>query len=712
MLFLLFFFAEGALDLSFPFECSSLICPSNYISNGLCETSCMTPPCNYDSSESASSTWNQHFQNSGCFSNCSNSGCNTANLNNGVCDSSCNNIYCGFDLGDCGYCASGCTKDMLQNNVCDPACNVSQCMYDNNACGWCAPGCFYEDLEKTACKQECANTACNYQNLVCDDNFCAPGCSPEMQSGPTCFSACNNEQCGYGNSACLCSEGCTPDKLNDNVCHSECDNSQCDFQNKVCGYCASGCFESMIWDGVCNQECNNANCFWDYEECCAHGCNSYYDIFTEQWSWDSDPCNLNCLVESCLFNYGVCQDNFLIRASWYYQLYYNDPSHVLNWNNCTSSSKSCSSDLMSTIDSSETCDTNCDSPSCVSCMGLSRVSNNCLRNKDSTDTKFCFICPNENLQIYDYCTTGSCPSGFKVVDELTPAFLGTRVCLRIPDNYFWIYVDSAGQPDASGTDTDPTNSIWQAFSLVTWKYTTIYISSGTFTYKKESTQTNPLIDDNNSPLKTIVNLHIKQLWIHGTDYNEKPVINVYGYMQINTDASELYIKNVIFNGYSSLKQDCSTDTCTFCPRIYLQSDGNYQDDKGQNINDLNNYPTQCSKYNNLNFITVSDGSDLYLENVNVLYFQQQYKSFIYAQGSAYLTNVNFDRVQAYEEGAFIWLDCSNCKKLEFLFSGGSVTNLNYGYEYKTDIYQSGFIKTQDISFFEMYNVQGVRVLGC
>ena len=135
MLFLLLASVKGSLDLNFPFACSSSLCPSGDISNNRCETNCMTPPCNYDSSDSTSQSWYLRFQSSGCVNSCLNTGCNITSLNNGVCDNACNNIFCGFDLGDCGYCASGCTKEMLLNSVCDPACNVSQCMYDNNACG-------------------------------------------------------------------------------------------------------------------------------------------------------------------------------------------------------------------------------------------------------------------------------------------------------------------------------------------------------------------------------------------------------------------------------------------------------------------------------------------------------------------------------------------------------------------------------------------------
>ena len=54
MLLFLLVIVKGSLDLSFPFTCSSSLCPSTSISNNRCETNCMTPPCNYDSSDSIS----------------------------------------------------------------------------------------------------------------------------------------------------------------------------------------------------------------------------------------------------------------------------------------------------------------------------------------------------------------------------------------------------------------------------------------------------------------------------------------------------------------------------------------------------------------------------------------------------------------------------------------------------------------------------------
>jgi hypothetical protein len=83
----------------------------------------------------------------------------------------------------------------------------------------------------------------------------------------------------------------------------------------------------------------------------------------------------------------------------------------------------------------------------------------------------------------------------------------------------------------------------------------------------------------------------------------------------------------------------------------LSPNGVYTDDLGEFISDTSLYSTNCNKFNKINFITVPDGSALFLENVDVKYFQQQYNSFIYARGSVNMTFVNFYRVQAYSHGA-------------------------------------------------------------
>ena len=73
----------------------------------------------------------------------------------------------------------------------------------------------------------------------------------------------------------------------------------------------------------------------------------------------------------------------------------------------------------------------------------------------------------------------------------------------------------------------------------------------------------------------------------------------------------------------------------------------YYDDRNNQILEINEYATNCSYFSNTNFITVEKNSSLLLESVDVQYFQQQYRSFIYSEGlSVNLTYVNFKRIQA------------------------------------------------------------------
>ena len=152
-------------------------------------------------------------------------------------------------------------------------------------------------------------------------------------------------------------------------------------------------------------------------------------------------------------------------------------------------------------------------------------------------------------------------------------------------------------------------------------------------------------------MNTVTNLYLQQLYITGTGPNNRPRIYVLGYMQIFSYVKKIFIENVVFNGKFALKSDCSVDSCFYCPTIVSEGNGVYKDDHSNYFTNTSNYGTSCSSYNSINFITVPDGSALSLENVDVEYFQQQYNSFIYAQGSVTLSSVNFDRIQVYNQGA-------------------------------------------------------------
>ena len=119
-------------------------------------------------------------------------------------------------------------------------------------------------------------------------------------------------------------------------------------------------------------------------------------------------------------------------------------------------------------------------------------------------------------------------------------------------------------------------------------------------------------------------------------------------MSIHTKAKKLTIKNVIFDGRYSLISFCKSDSCRYCPNIKTYHlNQTYYDDRNNQILEINEYATNCSYFSNTNFITVEKNSSLLLESVDVQYFQQQYRSFIYSEGlSVNLTYVNFKRIQA------------------------------------------------------------------
>lgn len=108
--------------------CKSSSCPLDWRGDTICDLSCMTVTCGFDSQSG-------QMSNSDCLEACVASGCSsTYSLGNTVCDALCNVEACGWDGGDCGMCAQGCFASLLGNNVCDLACDVESCQWDQGDC--------------------------------------------------------------------------------------------------------------------------------------------------------------------------------------------------------------------------------------------------------------------------------------------------------------------------------------------------------------------------------------------------------------------------------------------------------------------------------------------------------------------------------------------------------------------------------------------------
>ena len=473
----------------------------------------------------------------------------------------------------------------------------------------------------------------------------------------------------------------------------------------MCGDCAAGCFDSMIGDGQCDPACNTADCAYDGNDCsCNAGCLSYYDGGTGVWTWDTDPCNLKCLVQDCLFNYEVCTDEFLIRASWFQQIETGNPWNVLDLTSCYAAETSCIEGELETIDSDGVCSSECDALQCLDCMGLSSPLITCTRG-----SSMCYLCL-ALTQIYDFCMICDCPPGYQVIDSLTPVFLDTPVCLKEPLNYSYnnlykIYMSTDGAIDNDGTQGSPINSLSVAFQLVTRRFTKILISPGEYYYDKQPS-TSCIVTDLTNPLMTIVDLHLEELWIAGSDATDRPVIYLTNtQMKIKSKALKLYIINVIFNGQYALQSSCSSDLCMYCPYLSTPISGYSLNDRNQLIEDTSQYAQNCNTFNSFSFITVPAGSSLTMDTVDVINCQQQFKSFINSQGSLTLTRVNFNRIQSAASQAWIYMSCSsNCDSVDFSYSEGNITNLNYGYEYLPDTVQSGFLDARNINSVSLYGI--------
>ena len=322
----------------------------------------------------------------------------------------------------------------------------------------------------------------------------------------------------------------------------------------------------------------------------------------------------------------------------------------LDFSKCFHNKSGCDAGVLENIDRNSVCDSRCNSSACGYCMGLGNYNSFCSRSYTNTQN-YCLLCLN-GYQVHNLCTS-SCPPGYRVVNELTPVFLNTLVCLKTPEkstknSFFTIFVNKTGTSTGLGTLENPTNSISQAMSKSTRKYTKIFLSQGSYKFAKESLN-NPLIADTSSPLNFIVKLNLVELLIEGD--LTRPVIYTYGPMVITSQFKTLRFKNFVLDGRYSMVSNCSYDTCKYCPYVktfHINNEIEYYDDRGNEIYKIQNYAQDCKKFYYIHFITITYNQSLYFESIDVNYFQQQYFTFVNSQGVLVnFTNTNFFRIQSY-----------------------------------------------------------------
>ena len=678
--------------------CNPDICPSLFLQGDYCYLDCNTAACGFDYNLYFTSTVVFNFSSSECYENCiSTDTCDMSLLNNTVCDAGCNSAECGWDLGDCGYCAQGCTISLLTNGLCDEVCSGEACSFDNNACGLCALGCFEEDLYSSNCTPACNVTACeNVGNNPCYFD-CAPGCSREMQLNGYCDQACSNADCWYDEGACLCAADCTPEVMAEEFCRGEedpCATEGCDYKNGVCGTCALLCFEGMLGNGVCDPECNNYQCSYDYSDCgCAPGCASVYNTSTG-WVWDTSGSE-ECLVPACEYNYGAgFSDPFLVREQILSQII----SRNWSFNNLTEHPE-CSAEELQLYDEGALCNSSsaCFTEESMYCMGMfSPRPPDCLRY----DGDNCLVC--EGVMIMHVCTNmvSECPEGYQSQSEIAQLFdsgnTNNLFCLRSPEvfspyNYKTYYVGPSSPPlsTGSGTDYDPFNSLYFAFTKVYASFTQIILAPGEYLYQVDYSLVTPLVTDKYNPLHINSFLDFYELWIIGDPYDQA-VVYWTEKLMISPRAYSTYIQNIVFLGDYILRNNCTgeSDFCYYCPILDFLYGCFYTDEGGMlSLDEYYQIPTNCSDYHD--HIVFSFMHPAFFESVTISDFRQQFNSLIFSNASLTLENVYFESLQAKAGGSVITLDCTNdCSDSNFIYTSGSVFYLNSGYQH-TDTVQVG-----------------------
>ena len=716
-----------------PIDCWETYCPSFYISDDYCDSYCMIPECNYDSSDYESTQVRDKFKSSDCFNQCMSEGCNFEKLADGVCDTECNTSSCGYDLGDCGYCASGCTLEMLGDGVQNPECNTLACRFDGNDIGWCAEGCFKENLEDEECQEACNNYDCNYDSLFCDDDFCAPGCSPSMQSDYYCHEECNNAECEYQYGVCLCNPGCTPEKLEETECYEDdpCNTWECEFKNGICGYCAFGCFEEQIGDGNCNDSCNVWECDYDFGDCgCAPGC----EANPKDGTWDEQGCQiLECMVDECYYNVGSCSKNLTIVKHIYSNILNSQPFDSYSCHSYTSCTyQDLSSHYRQEYEKCKSDDDICGGPDCLYCMGNYE---GCPENCEAcTDSGQCLKCT--GYQIRDLCLKSDfCPPGYGLLEEIT----GQRniedwnYCFpkidesskNSPEVVYVEPIDSDPVPGGLGTQEYPYYSLSYAFAQLWKAYNKVVLKEGKIYYVQHEIDQyeNELFVDGTTPFERSAGSTIKKVTIESENPENPSVILFYENklgLKFNID---LVFKNVIIAGNEGIDKidceygtaydkSCSQKTCEYCPyleSIYSGGETLYRNDRDQffDCEEIEGYGIDCDQNHESIVIEVEEQGSLEMDNSSIRDFRKQYKYLIYSKSNVTLTNFDLYNVMAAtnDDAAIIKIEKKDSERVNFTYNSGKVQLVNNGYEYSSSLTSSLFSHFVSVDYITFNNVE-------
>ena len=705
----MFFSLLVVLVSSSVFKYENTNCLTDFRGDNVCDRSCMNQDGFYDSSKDQldSSTI---FQ-SDCISQCFAYNCTQELLENSGCDYQCDYWECGWDNGNCGFCEQNCTEEYLSNNLLDEECNTLYCYYDNGMGGWCAPGCFYEDMQSETKKESCNVANCSYQNglWLVGVAECSIGCTQLMLENSNCDESCNNPACNWDNSKCLCSPGCTTSDLSEKTCSltSPCMTQECDYFDGACSLCSAGCLNSSLGNGEEDESCNTEACDYDQGDLgCAPNCSSSFKDGV--WHFVGG-CSEYCLVESCLFNYGVCDDSLALDFAIFHSIFYGDYNKVVSY----PYTESCNKSLLLSFNSTNKCpsDSPCNTIDFLFCNGYStsdksdaepsclrRAKDNCLLY--SGDSYFRDKNFNEKMRPGDMMAVKAGESYYSEI--------GTNV-KNLSDlmgvNITWIKEGSYSSKSPLEIVVDDQTTFYSALARAVSPYTVIKINCSECNFEAPK-ETFYYVDNYIEPLKQVIDVPQYSLEIKGIG-NSRPVIQFMSNLTLSGNFKKIVISNVEFSGKYLLSKSCNEEKCYYCPKLITIKDSMKMTDRNMIVltKDLDKYGQYCG--GNKTYIPFSFTTPTYIQNTLFSHFQTQTTHLIKSSSTLSITDSEFIKTQPLNEQALIYQDCaaaSSCASTSLQITNTSVQDFNYGYEHIDDMTQGYFLEVRDIGDVSLLNM--------
>ena len=264
-----------------------------------------------------------------------------------------------------------------------------------------------------------------------------------------------------------------------------------------------------------------------------------------------------------------------------------------------------------------------------------------------------------------------------------------------------VFVSPAAAAPFLGTTVFPYQSLYQALSTVSAKYLNIYLLAGVHTL--DSTQNYDLLAKSSA------------LGITISSAQAPAVLQLTPFPAYFNVTMPLTVSNVRIQGGFSLKPDCFSSTCTYCPALTQDLlTGQWQNDRNQYINP-SNYAEKslCDAY--LSYVLFSVQSEVPFSLVNVTFANIQHQPLALVQsqcGLISLHNVTFTNITVQSlglrSGVIQWVRLKGREPYycgSFSYETGTVELLNNGYEFNAQSNFSGFAYFSAIKLVFLSNVQ-------